>query len=139
VLLATASDGNFRDYSRALELAKQAVDLSPDEPGFWGARGIALYRNCEWTAAKTDLQKSTAGRTLKTPDDLANQAELCFFLAMAHWQLGEKKEARMCYDKAVECMGKRGDMVATFLKRERAEAAELLGLEKNRAPGPLII
>ena len=49
-----------------------------------------------------------------------------FFLAMAHWQLGEKDKAREWFDKAVKWMDK-GKKDDAELKRFRAEAAELLG------------
>jgi hypothetical protein len=53
-----------------------------------------------------------------------------FFLAMAHWQLGEKDKARAWYDQAVAWMDKNRPQDAE-LKRFRAEAAALLGLAKE--------
>jgi hypothetical protein len=50
-----------------------------------------------------------------------------FFLAMAHWQLGEKDEARKYYDKAVAWMDK-NKPDDEELRRFRAEAAALLGV-----------
>ncbi len=48
-----------------------------------------------------------------------------FFLAMAHWQLGKKDEARQWYDKAVPWMEKNNPKNEE-LRRFRAEAAALL-------------
>ena len=60
-----------------------------------------------------------------------------FFLAMAHWQVGNKEQARKWYDRAVEWADKNQPADAQLL-RFRAEAAELLGLNKKKliqAPG----
>src|SRR5262249_7317625 len=109
----------------------KAVELSPDDPEWLGGRGIARYRTDNWQGAKTDLQKSTDLRKLKTPGDLGNQAGQYFFLAMAHWKLGEKDKARPCYEKAEQLLKKLGEKDAPVLKYYRAEAATLLGLEKK--------
>jgi hypothetical protein len=50
-----------------------------------------------------------------------------FFLAMTHWQLSDKVEARQWYDKAVEWMDKNQPQ-NDELQRFRTEAAELLGI-----------
>jgi hypothetical protein len=63
-----------------------------------------------------------------------------FFLAMSHWQLGNKDEAHRCYEKEVEKMGEPagpGDTTSDEeLNRIRSEAAELLGVveKSQRAP-----
>ncbi len=64
------------------------------------------------------------------------------FLAMAHWQLGDKGAARKWYDQAVQWMEKfapRNDEILRF----RAEAAALLQVKepapvnnKPKAPAP---
>ena len=54
-----------------------------------------------------------------------------FFLAMSHWQLDQKEEARKWYDQAVACMDKNQPHTED-LRRLRAEAAELLGIEKKK-------
>ena len=53
-----------------------------------------------------------------------------FFLAMAHWHLGDKDQAREWYDRAVQWMekNKRQD---EDLRQFRAEAAELLEVNKH--------
>jgi hypothetical protein len=57
----------------------------------------------------------------------------CFFLAMAHWQLGEKPRARSWYDKAVPWMEKNQPKNEELIRfRTEAAAAALLGVnEKN--------
>ena len=57
-----------------------------------------------------------------------------FPLAMAHWQLDEKVEARQWYDRAVEWMAKNNPQDQE-LRRFRAEATELLKIkDKSRLP-----
>ena len=49
-----------------------------------------------------------------------------FFLGMAHWQIGDKDDARKWYDRAVNGLRKN---LPTYheLRRFRAEAEELMG------------
>jgi hypothetical protein len=60
-----------------------------------------------------------------------------FFLAMAHWQLGEKDKARRWYDRAVKWLDKNKDQVAGAggnlreLNQFHAEAAVLLGIKSS--------
>ncbi len=50
---------------------------------------------------------------------------------MAHWQLGNKDEARKWYDKGVEWMVKNKPQDSE-LRRFRDEAAELLGVNEKK-------
>jgi tetratricopeptide (TPR) repeat protein len=121
-LLATCPDVEFRDPSQAVAHAKKAVEFAPNVGNYWNTLGVAQYRNGEWKAAIETLMKSI---------------QLCkggysadfFFLAMAHWQLGEKDKARVWYDRALAWMGKNAPQDEE-LKRFRAEATALLGMEK---------
>ncbi len=54
-----------------------------------------------------------------------------FFLAMAHWQLGDKPQAHSWYDKAVPWMEK-NQPKDEELVRFRAEAAALLGVNEKK-------
>ena len=51
-----------------------------------------------------------------------------FFLAMARWRQGDKEQARLWYDRAVQWMEKNQPQDKE-LPRFRAEAAALLGIE----------
>ena len=75
-----------------------------------------------------DLEKAIS---LRKPDDPVNVNE-GFFLAMAHWQLGEKDKAREWFDKSVKWMenGKKDD---AELKRFRARRRSCWGRRINRA------
>jgi tetratricopeptide (TPR) repeat protein len=124
--LATAADAKYRDPPRAVELARKAAELSPRNPSYWGTCGTARYRTGDWKGAIADLEKAIG---LRTPDDPFNANE-GFFLAMAHWRLGEKDKAREWFARAVQWMEK-VNTASDELKRFRAEAAELLGVEKQ--------
>jgi hypothetical protein len=56
-----------------------------------------------------------------------------FFLAMAHWQEGEKDQARQWYDKAVQWTEKSKSQDEE-LRGFCAEAAALLGLTERPTP-----
>jgi tetratricopeptide (TPR) repeat protein len=124
--LATASNMKWRNPPRALELAQKAAHSSPQSPTYWGTLGTARYQTGDWKGAIADLEKVIG---LRTADDPSNAYE-GFFLAMSHWQLGEKDKAREWFAKAVQWMDK-GNKDDAELKRFRAEAAELLGVEKQ--------
>ena len=96
----------------------------PESRNIWNTLGAAQYRNGDWKAAVEALMKSV---------------QLCkggssfnfFFLAMAHWQLGEKDKAREWYDRAVQLMDKnqtKDDEVRRFW----TEASELLELKEKK-------
>jgi tetratricopeptide (TPR) repeat protein len=120
-LLATHADPKVRDPRRAVELAKKAVELAPQVGTYWNTLGTALYRVGDWQSALVALEKSIEIQKGNGWD--------WFFLAMAHWQLGHKDEARQAYDRAVRWMNAnqpRNDE----LRRFGAEAAKLLGIQE---------
>jgi uncharacterized protein HemY len=130
--LATCATPQLRDAPRAVELAKQAVDQAPKDGTFWNTLGIAHYRAGDWRGAIAALEESRPRRSGGDASDF-------FFLAMAHWQLGEKAEARQWYDRAIEWMkhNPKDDELDPF----HAEAAALLGfpdpsLQKGKEAAP---
>jgi tetratricopeptide (TPR) repeat protein len=123
--LATSADPSFRNTGWALDLAKKAVALRPRDTYAWNTLGVAHYCAGDWHAAIDALAKS---------EELAPGRSFgfnAFFLAMAHWQLGEKDEARNWYDQAVQWMEKNKQQYDE-LKRFREEAAELLGVKEKK-------
>jgi serine/threonine protein kinase/Tfp pilus assembly protein PilF len=121
-LLATHPDPRLRDPALAVQLAQKALAKAAKDGNLWNTLGVAHYRQGNWKEAIQALSKSidlTGG---------GSSADF-FFLAMAHWQLGEKDQARQWYDRAVEWMdqNKPDDQE---LKRFRAEAEALLGIDK---------
>jgi tetratricopeptide (TPR) repeat protein len=114
----------FRDPIRAIEAAKRALQRQPTSIRAWHALGVAQYRAGTWQAALEALTK-VADLT-----DGGDSGEW-FFIAMLHWQRGNKEEARRWYQQAVDWMQKHqpGD---PELRRFRAEAAELLEVKEKK-------
>jgi Flp pilus assembly protein TadD len=130
-LLATCPEAKIRNPKRALELAQKVVKAAPKEGAYWNTLGVAQYRNGHWKEAISASTRSMEllNGQLESLNDL--------FLAMAHWQLGQKEEARQWYCRAVHWMIKHPqDFVNNpgqrkFLDLYCAEAEELLGMKKK--------
>ena len=80
-----------------------------------------------WKASIEALDKSCN----LDDDPKGGNAFQWFFLAMAHWRLGEKDRARQWYDRAVAWMDRHAPNDGN-LRSFRAEAAELLGLNEKK-------
>jgi serine/threonine protein kinase/Flp pilus assembly protein TadD len=127
--LATCPDATLRDAARAVTLAKRAVELAPKELApkhglYWNTLGVAHYRAGHWKNAIQCLTKSM---------ELQNgqmESLNTFFLAMAHWQLGEKEKARQWYNQAVQWMQK-NKLQNEGLRWLRAEAEDVLGVNSK--------
>jgi len=119
-LLATCSDLELRDPKHAAELAAMAVRHRPDVAAHWRTLGAAEYRLGHWRKSLEALQKSAS---LSADND---SATLGLLLAMTHWQLGNRQEARTRYESSVARI-KAEDPNHEELQRLRIEAAELLG------------
>ena len=127
--LVTCSDPQFHDAARAVQLARKATELVPKVALPWNTLGVAHYRAGHWEEAIESLLKSTelsSGGSSYSSHDF-------FFLAMAHWQLGNTEEARQWYDKAVEWM-EQTKPEDVELRRFRVEAEALLSI--SDAPMP---
>jgi serine/threonine protein kinase/Flp pilus assembly protein TadD len=116
--LATNPDPKLRDPARAVELAREAVALKPKEALYCQTLAWALYRAGDCKAAVMAMQKV---KELGSPGD----SKESFVLAMAYWQLGNKAQARKCYDQAVQWMEDHQPKNEE-LRRFRAEAEELM-------------
>jgi serine/threonine protein kinase len=144
-LLANAPDKKVRNPARAVELAREVVQKAPEKRFGWNTLGAAYYRAGDWNNAISALERSM------DPVFGGGTADDYFFLAMAHWQLGNpagggqgaggdadkatgeeqarhRREARKWYDMAVAWMEKIRPRNEE-LRRFRAEAAEVLGIK----------
>ncbi len=93
---------------------------------YWHTLGVAYYRAGNWKQTLEALEKG-----FKVQQSAAGWD--WFFRAMAHWQLGNRDEARRFYDLADYRMGMYGPTYQNEeLRRFRAEAAELLGLNEKK-------
>jgi serine/threonine protein kinase len=123
-VLATCSDPEVGDGRRAVELARKAVEQAPDNGNYWSTLGVAYCRIGDWKGAIEALKKSNA-LVRAGAETLTN----AFCLAIAHWHLGNKEQARHWYGHAVAGMEKHVPQNAD-LRRLRAETEKSLGKPK---------
>jgi tetratricopeptide (TPR) repeat protein len=140
VLLATCPDPKFRDPRLAVEHAKKAVVLQPQDTMAWQILGWAQYRAGAWRESIEALEKSCkleagtgdAGQWIVMAlayGKLANEKELPEQERTRH-----KAEARRWYDEAVKqinAWGPGGNSIMEATRAFRAEAAELLGVNQD--------
>ena len=116
--LVTGPDPAGSTAERGRELAEQAVRLAPQDGDFWNTLGIARYRARDCAGTIEALGKAME---LSEGGSIADR----LFLAMAHWQLGHRREARRWYDETVG-REEKDPLLGERLPRFRAEAADLL-------------
>jgi WD40 repeat protein len=126
--LATAPDPKDRNPAKAVELARKAVDLDPYSGIVINTLGVAHFRAGDWPATIAALEKSIALRGGGDSFDW-------FFLAMAHWKLGDKEQARKRFDQAVRWM-EANEPTNEELRRFRAEAEALIGPPDSKQSEP---
>jgi tetratricopeptide (TPR) repeat protein len=138
LLLATCPETKLRDPKRAAELAGKAVRAAPNEGTFWTTLGAARYRCGDWKAAAAALQE--AEKLLQSQGGFQKGVgRALFFQVMAQQQLGNRKEARQAYDRALKWLEtnrqalSEDSALADELRRFRIEAAALLGIEAQPA------
>lgn len=118
-LLANCPDTELRNTDRAVQVAARATEFAPKITMCWKALGIALYRDAKWEKAVIALETAIAGDPYESSYDW-------LFLAMAHWQLGNRQLARECFSQAPQQMPELGENGAK-LGEIRAEGSDLLG------------
>jgi tetratricopeptide (TPR) repeat protein len=111
------------ETKEALEHARQAVALSPQDADYQTALAMAEYRAGRWPESIAAAERSIA----LSKDDDAGRG---FFLAMALWRQGVQDRSRAVFDQAAVTAKKNDAGNARVLASWR-EAAELLG-----QPGP---
>jgi Flp pilus assembly protein TadD len=122
--LATDMGLKLRPLEIAVEFARKAVELAPEDGNIWNTLGLAQFRAGHWNVSINAVQKS---KDLRMGGDSLDW----FVLAMVHWQLGDKDEARKWYNQGVQWMEKH-QTENEELRLFRAEATELLGMEKKK-------
>src|SRR5262249_1488282 len=127
--LAVTPDVKERDPVLAVAMARKAVGLAPKAAGIQNTLGVACYRNGDWNGAIAALMRS---------EELEPNKHLGFnalFLAMAHWQLGHKDEARAWDERAVAWMDKHRPKDEELL-RFRARDQGLVKVEQEPGKRP---
>jgi tetratricopeptide (TPR) repeat protein len=115
---ATSKDPLVRDPPRAVEYARRAVKIAPDQGAIWNTLGAALCQTESWAQALDALTRSVELRA-------EGDAHDWFFLAIANAGLRRKGEARKWFDRAVDWAdaNAKGD---AGLAEIRADAAKAL-------------
>lgn len=128
--LVKSREPERRHPVRAVAAANEAIELDPRSSFAWQYLGLVQYRIGNWQASIEALEKSC-----KLQEGGTGDAFQWLFLAMAHWQLGDKDEARKWYDKSIQVER----VMPEELRRFRAEAEELLKItdEKPTAQPPV--
>ncbi len=116
-VLLTCPREEFRNPERAIALARDAATLQPRRQRYWHTLGLAHYRAGHWKEAADAIEQSN-----QVADPVAQND---FVLAMARWQLGDKDEARKCYDRGVRWV-EQNKPQSEAVRRFRAEAEQLL-------------
>ena len=119
--LVTSPERETDDIDLAVSLAREAVELRPDHRSYRNTLGVALYRQGQWQEAIDTL--------VQQPNDRRRPAGRVgdgLIVAMSHWQLGHKEDARKSYETAIEVMNSEDLMDNHNLQQFRAEAESLL-------------
>src|SRR5262249_11755556 len=122
---ANCPDLSLRNPRRAIELARQAAELAPQEAVTWTNVGMAYYRGNDSAPAGPALLKSM---------DLSDKGtgNRRYFLAMAYWQLARKEDARTALARALQDTEKDAEamrkdwILAEEVRCARAEASMLI-------------
>jgi tetratricopeptide (TPR) repeat protein len=86
------------DYTAAIALAEQVIELEPDSKQYLNGYGAILFRAGRYDAAITQLQAALkVGETSRT-----SPAYIWYFLAMTHHQLDNTEQARNWFTKAAD-------------------------------------
>ncbi|MGP0068698.1 MAG: protein kinase domain-containing protein [Isosphaeraceae bacterium] len=120
-MLASVPGEPWFDPTRALALARKAVELDSTRWVYWNTLGVAAFRLRDWKTAEDALRKASQF------DASGGSALNGFFLAMTLWQRGLCEDARQMFDQAVGWMKKENPVVPEVL-RFHGEAAGLMGL-----------
>ena len=102
---------------------RKAVELAPNDSYSYVTLALAEYRLGNWSESLAASSHSLA--LIKSGDPSS-----WFLMSLAHWQRGEKDEARRRFDQGAMWMRER-EVKNPTPRRLWSEAAELLG-----QPGP---
>jgi tetratricopeptide (TPR) repeat protein len=116
--LASSPEPPPQDTALAVRLAKKAVTAVSQDADYRNTLGVAYYRQGDDKAAVAELKTAMSLRSGGNSFDW-------FFLAMAHWRLGDSDQAQTWFDRAVKWMDSHTPQDRE-LHRFRAEAEAML-------------
>jgi serine/threonine protein kinase/Tfp pilus assembly protein PilF len=123
--LITGPARQLRDPKRAVELCKKAVAKAPENIAYHGTLGLALYRAGDLQAGEGELMRSVQLRNAITVQD-------CYVLALIHWKMDKKGDARRLYDAAVRNVDNEPQK-SDELREFQAEASATLNAPASEA------
>jgi len=100
------------DNQKAYDQASKAREALPDDPEVARTLGVVLYQRGDYTRAVQFLKESARKR--------ATDAELFYYLGMAHYRLKEKGESKQALRQALTLNAN-----ASFVEEARKVLAEL--------------
>ncbi|MGD0571499.1 MAG: tetratricopeptide repeat protein [Sedimentisphaerales bacterium] len=116
---------NNQDLDKAVEYARRAHEMQPDEPEYLDTYAVVLYKKGKYAES---LQLSQASIQQYEARRLSPPAEAYEHLAQAHEQLGELTQARAAYGQALDAGG---DNMQKADKERINAAIERLGKNKG--------
>jgi serine/threonine protein kinase len=127
-VLAIRPDWQPHHAAEALEHARKAVALEPGYHDWWHTLGVAHCRLGHWKEALECIEKSRQLEQQQPGSEPGPPGSWeRFFEAMAYSGLGDKENARRCYDQGVQWMQEHA-ADHPDLRRFRDEAAQMLGI-----------
>ncbi len=78
-----------------MTLARKATELQPQDANHWCNLGVAEYRAGNWQDSVDAFRQADV--LIGGDGDRQHR----FFLAMAHWQLGNQAQAHEAYEQAI--------------------------------------
>jgi serine/threonine protein kinase len=124
-VLAVRPDRQPQHAAEAVAHAQRAVAIAPGNHDCWHTLGVAHCRMGHWKEALAAIEKSRQLSNEAGPPTSFDR----FFESMAYSGLGDKENARCCYDEGVRWMEQHLPDHHD-LRRFRAEAAGMLGIEQ---------
>ena len=118
------ADSN-QDLDKALEYARRAHEMQPDDPEYLDTYAIVLYKKGKYSEA---VQFERAAIQQYDARQASPPAEVYEHLAQAHEQLGELSQARAAYQQALEAGG---ENIPKPVKERINAAIERLGKGKG--------
>jgi tetratricopeptide (TPR) repeat protein len=125
-ILSTDRDHRARRPKEALDLARRAVTLAPEEIDFLDTLGLAEVRNGLWDEAIATINKSVTAKN-------GSQLYDFLFLAMAYKGRGDRADAEKNYARGAE-MARKDEAHDPELRMLWAEVAADLGKPAPKLP-----
>jgi tetratricopeptide (TPR) repeat protein len=117
--LAICPARSYRNYPRAVELARKAVAVAPSSGRSWNTLATALYRTGDWDGSVAAALESMGFFGASKPEDW-------LLVAACQWRLGRADRARQLLDHALRWASADKDPSEVFTEL-RDEAVALIG------------